>query len=101
MKNERPFHWSKDFVEHLRAVHFALAVVSVILIIAGTNGLDSRYSAALTQIEQIAKFEKQWTSVPAKLYDQALADNRLPDHWTTALAIVVPKDYYWRTQRLT
>ena len=25
------FHWSKDFVEHLRAVHFVLALVSIIL----------------------------------------------------------------------
>ena len=69
------FHWSKDFVEHLRAVHFALAVVSIVLIVADTTGMDRRLNKALTQVEQISSFEKQWATAPQKIYDQALLDN--------------------------
>jgi len=94
MPSQGLFHWSKDFVEHLRAVHFALAVVSIILIISAMNGMDPRLSVALTQIQQIAKFEQQWPTVPQKIYDQALLDNKLPDSWSTPLALKIPAKYY-------
>jgi hypothetical protein len=87
------FHWSKDFVEHLRAVHFALAVVSVILIVADTSGLDGRLNKALTQIEQIASFEKQWSTVPQRIYDQALLDNRISEEWDVQFEVVAPQQY--------
>ena len=94
MKADVPFHWSKDFVEHLRTVHFALTVVSVALIIAGANTQDKRSAIALTQIEEIAKFEKQWARVPAKLYEYALASQKQDDHWDENIAIMLPERYY-------
>lgn len=94
MKRPTFFHWSKDFVEHLRAVHFTLALVSLVLIIACTNGLDSKLPLALTQIQQIAKFEKEWSMVPARLYQQALENNSLETSWANPVAIVLPPDFY-------
>jgi hypothetical protein len=50
-----PEHWSKDFVEHLRTVHFALLTVSVGLILLLTSKpYDARKAAGeMTQILQI------------------------------------------------
>jgi hypothetical protein len=59
-----------------------------------SNGLNSKLPAALTQIQQIAKFEKQWSTVPSKIYEQALLDNKLQNHWHTSVEVVVPKDFY-------
>jgi hypothetical protein len=86
------FHWSKDFVEHLRAVHFALVIVSVVLITASTSGLDGRLSKALTQIQQIASLEKQWTLVPGKVIDHALSEEG-QDQWDTRMTVVAPLAY--------
>jgi len=49
-------HWSKDFVEHLRTVHFTLIAVCVglILILSRSN------SPALSQIRQIVELKKEW-----------------------------------------
>jgi hypothetical protein len=91
-----PTHWSKDFVEHVRAVHFALALVSFALIITALNRTDVKLMKARNQIEQIADFEKKWTthSVRSRLYRQALLDSRLPDHWFNAVALLIPKKVY-------
>jgi len=92
------FHWSKDFVEHLRAVHFALVVVSLILISAenspDANHDDPRRPIALKQIEEIATFEKNWAKVPRMVYAGAMRDNDLPDHWRFRMKIVIPREYY-------
>jgi len=57
-----PAHWSKDFVEHLRTVHFALIAISVglILIVSKVN------TPALSQIRQIVLLKKDWP--PSWLY---------------------------------
>jgi hypothetical protein len=93
VKESTHFHWSKDFVEHLRVVHFTLALISLVLLIAGLNGLDSRLPTALTQIQQIAKFEKQWGAVPSRLYEQAMNDNKLKTDWLFGLIVILPPDY--------
>jgi hypothetical protein len=49
-------HWSKDFVEHLRSVHFALIAVSIGLILI----LSRANTPALSQIRQIVELKKQW-----------------------------------------
>ena len=46
-------HWSKDFVEHLRTVHFALIVTCVALIVIKTSGTESSYQKARDQIELV------------------------------------------------
>jgi len=89
-------HWSKDFVEHVRAVHFALALVSFALLITASNRTDEKRLAARRQIEQIADFEKKWATQSAQsgLYRQALLDSKLPDHWDDAVAFKIPKKLY-------
>jgi hypothetical protein len=86
-------HWSKDFVEHLRTVHFALVLVAAVLIVTGTNTESSRLSVALTQIQQIAKLERQWSSVPPRLYEQAMLDAKLPLAWDFEVSTRVPADF--------
>jgi len=49
-------HWSKDFVEHLRTVHFALIAVSVGLILI----LSRSDSSALAEIRQIIDLKNEW-----------------------------------------
>jgi hypothetical protein len=49
-------HWSRDFVEHLRTVHFALIAVSVALILI----LSRTKSPALQQIREIVALKKEW-----------------------------------------
>jgi hypothetical protein len=59
-------HWSKDFVEHLRTVHFALMAVSVGLLALALAHPIGRLGRALKQIQEIEKvFE---------------LDKRRPDH---------------------
>lgn len=54
-----PEHWSKDYVEHLRAVHFGLVAVSVGLILLLTSRTyDPR--AAATQLDQIMRLNELW-----------------------------------------
>lgn len=48
-------HWSKDFVEHLRTVHFALIVTCVALIVIKTSGTESTYQKARSQIDLVKK----------------------------------------------
>jgi hypothetical protein len=58
--NEPPaVHWSKDFVEHLRTVHFTLIAVcvGVILILARTS------SASLYEIREILKLKDYWPGI--------------------------------------
>jgi hypothetical protein len=89
----RSSHWSKDFVEHLRTVHFALVLVAAVLIVTGTNTESSRLTVALTQIQQIAKLERQWSNVPTKLYERALLDAKLPLDWDFEVTTRVPADF--------
>jgi hypothetical protein len=52
-----PEHWSKDFVEHLRTVHFALVTVSVgLIIILSQKAYDAR--AAVLQMSEVKKIVK-------------------------------------------
>lgn len=61
MPNQAPAHWSKDFVEHLRTVHFALIAISagLILLIQSSQSYSPRIAnRELAQIEQLSK---TWT----------------------------------------
>jgi hypothetical protein len=49
-------HSSKDFVEHLRTVHFTLVAIAVGLILI----LSRAGSPALTQIREIIELKKEW-----------------------------------------
>ena len=56
--NNAPAHWTKDFVEHLRTVHFALVTVAVGLFFLSLRPYDSRL--ALKQIQQILQLKSDW-----------------------------------------
>jgi hypothetical protein len=99
--NSTRTHWSKDFVEHLRTVHFALILVATVLIIAGTNTDSSRLTTALTQIEQIAKFEQQWPASLSRVYREALLEKKLPTDWEFPYTLQVPTDIYKYESRRT
>jgi hypothetical protein len=57
----RPTYASKDYVEHLRTVHFALTTISaaLLLILLSAKPYDSQ--KAIIQIEQILKLKKVWS----------------------------------------
>jgi hypothetical protein len=87
-------HWSKDFVEHLRAVHFSLTVVAIALIIAGTNTDSAKLAAALTQAQQIAQLAHQWPLVKEKLYKQAVNNESKHKYVSIYFVIAMPPRVY-------
>jgi hypothetical protein len=56
--NQSPEHWSKDFVEHLRTVHFALLAVSVGLILLLSSKSYDLKSAA-SQMTAVVRMSNQ------------------------------------------
>ena len=89
----RQSHWSKDFVEHIRTVHFTLLLVAGVLIITAGETDYSRLKRALTQLQQIAKFEQEWPSISAQIYKQAMLDANINMHWSKGVEIDLPKGY--------
>src|ERR1700683_4014015 len=59
--NQVPRHWSKDFVEHLRTVHFALMAISAGLLLLVLSAREYNAVAALVQIEEIISLKSQWS----------------------------------------
>jgi hypothetical protein len=62
MKDQTPerAHWSKDFVEHLRTVHFALMAVCFGLLVLGSFPSPSQVSRADEEIKQIQAVANGW-----------------------------------------
>src|ERR1700733_5478533 len=58
MQASAPAHWSRDFVEHLRTVHFALIAVSIGLILLVLSSKTYRPTIALRQIEEVIQLQK-------------------------------------------
>ena len=61
-------HWSVDFVEHLRTVHFALVALAVALIILVSTPGSRSTSKALTQATQILEATGRWREVQKALF---------------------------------
>jgi hypothetical protein len=61
VSSSSPTHWSKDFVEHLRTVHFALIVVSsgLILLVFSSKSYNAR--TAYRQIDEIIRLQHAWS----------------------------------------
>jgi hypothetical protein len=58
-----PTHWSKDFVEHLRTVHFGLVSVSLALILLlSSRPYDPR--SAASQVDEVARIYEYWQGEP-------------------------------------
>lgn len=53
------FHWSKEYVEHLRAVHFALTAASVALLILALSPPASEYVDAKDELASIQKIRRE------------------------------------------
>jgi hypothetical protein len=53
-------HWSKDFVEHLRTVHFALITVSAGLILLVASSNTYKPVDAMAELDQIQKVKSNW-----------------------------------------
>lgn len=52
--------WSKDYVEHLRTVHFSLLVVSVALFAIATTRSQSEISTAHQQAKDVLEVARGW-----------------------------------------
>jgi hypothetical protein len=59
--SQAPAHWSKDFVEHLRTVHFALIATSASLIILVFSSRPYNATIALRQIGEIIQLQRAWS----------------------------------------
>src|SRR5437588_4043443 len=70
-------HWSKDFVEHLRTVHFSLVILSLGLLLVVTAQREGKTSRAREQLEQIA-----------------LVASQLQDSWVATLCIQRKKEFF-------
>lgn len=55
-----PWHWSKDFAEHLRTIHFTLISVSTGLILIALSIKPYNPLVAFREIHQILELKKLW-----------------------------------------
>jgi hypothetical protein len=56
-----PAHWSKDFVEHLRTVHFTLIGVATALILIVLSAKPYNPTVALRELHQIINLKGRWS----------------------------------------
>jgi hypothetical protein len=61
VNQDDPVHWSKDFVEHLRTVHFTLIAIAVGLSVLVLSSKQYNAINALVQIEEILDLKRQWS----------------------------------------
>jgi hypothetical protein len=59
-KPEPHSHWSKDYVEHLRTVHFTLVVVCLALVVLITSDRKSAVSSARDELRGIRGMLETW-----------------------------------------
>ena len=53
-------HWSKDYVEHLRTIHFSLIALSLAAIVLATSANPSEITKAREQIRAIGEVTRTW-----------------------------------------
>ena len=56
-----PAHWSKDFAEHLRTIHFTLVTVATGLILIAVSTKNYNSVVAAREMQQIIQLERLWT----------------------------------------
>jgi hypothetical protein len=54
-------HWSKDYVEHLRSVHFTLIAACIALIVIITSGRAYDPDLVIKQVDQISSYKDSWS----------------------------------------
>jgi hypothetical protein len=77
--NQVPAHWSKDFVEHLRTVHFALIAVCLGLIVLSFFPSKTQIKTAAAQAEEILYAHNHWDS---SLLSRAIDQNPQVKHYS-------------------
>lgn len=60
LNSQAPAHWSKDFVEHLRTVHFKLIALCIGLIILASFPGKTEIQIAYEQASQILEVTNTW-----------------------------------------
>ncbi len=63
-----PAHWSVDFVEHLRSVHFALVTTAVVLLLISMGKRDQELSKALTDATEIEQMSSSWAKLDESVF---------------------------------
>jgi hypothetical protein len=85
--HSRTAHWSVDFVEHLRTVHFALISLSTAIIVL-IFGIRDQIPIALTQATQIAELQDRWTDARNALFIQGARLLQLPTEAKSYILLV-------------
>jgi hypothetical protein len=62
-KNWAPAHWSKDFVEHLRTVHFTLIGVCAGLILLLLSNKPYNPGTATRELDEIIELQSLWSPI--------------------------------------
>jgi hypothetical protein len=55
-------HWSKDYVEHLRTIHFSLIALSLAAVVLATSASPNEVSLARKKISAIGELIRIWNS---------------------------------------
>ena len=58
--SQAPAHWSKDFVEHLRTIHFTLIALCVGLIVLASFPSKTEIQVAHEQVSEILEVVNTW-----------------------------------------
>lgn len=81
--------WTKDLVDHIRTVHFALLTICAALIIVSLDSKVLPVSQALTQATQILDLQKQWPEVQ-RIATSSAADKSVQRSYTLIAAVRQP-----------
>jgi hypothetical protein len=74
-----PVHWSKDFVEHLRSVHFALIGTAVAVLIIAFSAKPYNKAEAIKELQQIQQLKLRWSPDLVKsMGKRQLVRSRIP-----------------------
>jgi hypothetical protein len=87
-----PTHWSKDYVEHLRAVHFGLVTLSagLIILVLSSKGYDA--ATARAEIDEILRLKNAWS--PAWIVQNAEHGSDVPTNSSSAKDTLPPHDLH-------
>jgi hypothetical protein len=78
-KHEPRSHWSADYVEHLRTVHFTLVVVCLALVVLITSDRKSAVSKARAELNGIRSVVRNWDrDWVAKEAERVFTGSKLP-----------------------
>lgn len=84
-------HWSVDFVEHLRAVHFGLISVSALLIAIGAGKHDAQVAQALTHATEIQQLTSDWRRTQSRIFEIARTSGSLsPESLNFMVRLSIP-----------